>query len=135
MTKSSEPKADRLNYAEIKRNSVQSLEGGSPRSIRTCGYHRAIKRGESWALLQEAIIKMINQFNIDFYQNTVTGSLVFGKQMTKLEVNTDGLVKFILLDFKGKTIDDQSVALPTENVAIRPSFVRNIAQRFLKLFR
>ncbi len=63
MNKNSEPKADGLKYSEIKADVLGRLEGGSPRSIRKRGYHRALKRGEMWALIQKESVDMCNRIN------------------------------------------------------------------------
>ncbi len=60
-------KADGVNLTEIRETALGSLGGSQPRSIRKRGYHRALKRGEVWALSQKATFDMINNIIVDLY--------------------------------------------------------------------
>lgn len=64
-------KADGVNLAEIRENALGSLGGGQPRSIRKRGYHRALKRGEPWAVCEQAYKEMINGLWADMYRDLV----------------------------------------------------------------
>jgi hypothetical protein len=68
--------ADGLNLVEIRANALGLLGGGQPRSIRKRGYHRALKRGESWAKLEASIQAMSKQLCNDFYRTTVEGPIL-----------------------------------------------------------
>lgn len=60
-------KADGLNTAEIREDALGLLGGSKPPSIRKRGYHRALKRGELWAVSQKATQDMINNVIVDLY--------------------------------------------------------------------
>lgn len=53
-----EIQAENLNPAEIKA-AVSRDEGGNPRPIRKRGWHRALKRKESWAIGEDIMRKAI----------------------------------------------------------------------------
>jgi hypothetical protein len=64
-------KADGLNLAEIRETALGSLGGSKPPSIRKRGYHRALKRGEAWALNKKAFDQCIIDMNTEMYAKLV----------------------------------------------------------------
>jgi hypothetical protein len=66
-------KADGLKYAEIRAATLGTLEGGRPdiRPIRKRGYHRALKRGELWAVNQKAMLDMVNALTKQMYRDNI----------------------------------------------------------------
>ena len=59
-------KADSLNNSEIGAKCT-SKEGGKP--IRKRGFHRALKRGESWAVMKQAWTNQLAAFNKMLYED------------------------------------------------------------------
>lgn len=62
-----EIRAEDFKQAEIKAVSTRN-KGGYPRSIRKRGYHRALKRGEPWALIEEGMknsLKVLESMYLD----------------------------------------------------------------------
>jgi hypothetical protein len=71
-------KADGVNLAETRETALGSLGGGQPRSIRKRGYHRALKRGETWAVCEKAYKEMVNDFCAQFYHDISIGDPILG---------------------------------------------------------
>lgn len=59
--------ADGLNLSETTSTVLGSTGGGQPKPIRKRGYHRALKRGEQWAVTKNAWGELLNKFCADFY--------------------------------------------------------------------
>ena len=59
--KDSVPEADWLNHSEKSGFSGQTREGARP--IRKRGFHRAVKRGELWALCEQGHRDTIREMN------------------------------------------------------------------------
>lgn len=74
-------KADGLND-ETKEACLGPLGGVIPtnKSIRKRGYHRALKRGEMWALEKHAIQKYVQSY-VDAFYNTVLKDNPFQKMV------------------------------------------------------
>jgi len=53
-------KADGVNLGEIREIALGSLGGAQPRSIRKRGYHRALKRGEAWAISRKTYEELVS---------------------------------------------------------------------------
>lgn len=64
-------KADGVNMAEIRETALGSLGGGQPRSIRRRGYHRALKRKETWAVAEQTYESMIKDLWADLYSDLI----------------------------------------------------------------
>lgn len=64
-------KADGVNMAEIRETALGSLGGGQPRSIRRRGYHRALKRKETWAIVEQEYESMIKDLWSDLYSDLI----------------------------------------------------------------
>lgn len=65
----SAPKADGLKYSE-ERLVPELTSGARPRSIRKRGYHRALKRGELWAVHDKAARSLMQDTVFDLiYKN------------------------------------------------------------------
>lgn len=61
------PEADGPNLAETKSRSPGDSRGGRP--IRKRAYHRALKRGEPWAIVEQAHQRMMKLMAAQFYGN------------------------------------------------------------------
>lgn len=62
------PKADGLNFAEIRDHVLADLGGGRP--FRKRGYHRALKRNEPWALVEKGMRSMVREMVEELYAPT-----------------------------------------------------------------
>lgn len=60
------PKADGLNYAEIRGNFANANLGGRP-GIRKRSYHRALKSGKIWALMQKSGFELMNRISREMF--------------------------------------------------------------------
>ena len=65
--------ADRIKLLRESDASCRIAEGGRP--IRKRGYHRALKRGESWAVIKRAFLLV----SFEFVKRLLYGSSMFDK--------------------------------------------------------
>lgn len=70
------PKADGLNSDETEGLPAGALGGVTPNPIRKRGYHRALKRGDKWALSEKVIRDMINTYYSDLSGLNFTDKLL-----------------------------------------------------------
>lgn len=77
--KNSAPKADGLNIVEAKWWTQGITRGDLPRSIRRRGYHRALKRGEAWAVHNSVMEDMMRKMCAELFKpNPLLESLKIG---------------------------------------------------------
>jgi hypothetical protein len=59
-----ELEADKLNQAETEGAVLGTVRGSHPRPIRKRGYHRALKRGEAWAVQDQQFKEMMYRCSV-----------------------------------------------------------------------
>lgn len=63
----SEPKAEGLNLSKIASGCREQAKGGQSEPIRKRGYYRALKRGETWAIMRKTTSDMVNNLCREFF--------------------------------------------------------------------
>lgn len=78
-------KAEGLNLSETTSNALGSTGGGQPKPIRKRGYHRALKRGEQWAVTKNAWGELLNKFCADFYAPAMSAYILTDTPFLKMQ--------------------------------------------------
>lgn len=91
MSKKLGTEADSFNNAETKKDCHDPSRGGIPRiirdPIRKRAYHRALKRGEHWALFRQSWNNIVNWINSEMFKDVMYPNklLVLSQQLDTKE--------------------------------------------------